>query len=303
MRSESGGVRREKDALFSRSTLHFPLAFVLAALFGAAKSTADEPQLKVMTYNIRYASPLGANSWPVRRPLVQQLIESHSPDILGTQEGLYHQLKDLEKDLKAYRWIGLGREGGSRGEFMAVFYKLDRLEPIEYDHYWLSDTPDVIGSATWGNTVRRMVTWVKFRDLAVKQDFYFVNTHFDHQVENARRKSAELLLERTKKLGTNLPVIVTGDFNSPAGASGAYETLVGPEKFSDSFDSVKRTTDRTQTFNGFHYPAPKEGARIDWILFRGPIQPLEIEIDDFAEESQYPSDHFPVIATFRYNSG
>lgn len=263
---------------------------------------AAEPPLKVMTYNLRYASPIGANSWPVRRPILTNLIHAQSPDLIGTQEGLFYQLKDVENDLGAYRWIGLGREGGSRGEFMAIFYKPDRFEPIEYDHYWLSDTPDVIGSATWGNTVRRMVTWVKFRDLAAKQDLYFINTHFDHQVEHARRKSAELLLERSMKLGTTLPVIVTGDFNAAAGDSAAYQTLVGPDRFLDAWDLAKRLGDRTRTFNSFQYPAPMEGARIDWILYRGPIQPVEIQVDDFAKDNQYPSDHFPVIATFQYGS-
>jgi hypothetical protein len=52
--------------------------------------------------------------------------------------------------------IGLGRPGGSHDEFAAVFFRRARLVPLEYDHFWLSDTPDVIGSATWGN---RTVAW------------------------------------------------------------------------------------------------------------------------------------------------
>jgi endonuclease/exonuclease/phosphatase family metal-dependent hydrolase len=271
----------------------------LAAAGGAAEG-ADGPTLKVMSYNIRYASPLGANSWPVRRPLLKRLIESHSPDVIGTQEGLYGQLKDMENDLANYRWIGLGRDGGSRGEFMAIFYKADRFEPLEYDHYWLSDTPDAIGSTSWGNSVRRMTTWVKLRDRSAKQDFYVVNTHFDHQVEEARRRSAKLLWERSERLGERLPVVLTGDFNCAAGSSEAYRTLVAPGRFRDAWEDAERVGERTRSFNGFQHPAPKEGPRIDWILHRGPIRAVEIFLDDFAEGSQYPSDHFPVVAVFQY---
>jgi hypothetical protein len=36
-------------------------------------------------------------------------------------------------DLPAFQWIGVGRDGGSRGEFMAVFYRTARLEPLAFD--------------------------------------------------------------------------------------------------------------------------------------------------------------------------
>ena len=118
------------------------------------------------------------------------------PDLIGTQEGLYPQIKDIAADQPAYDWIGLGRDGGSRGEFMAIFYRRDRFEPLEYEHFWLSDTPDVIASSTWGNGVRRMVTWAKFRDRTTGREFYFWNTHLDHEVQFAREKSAELIRQR-----------------------------------------------------------------------------------------------------------
>ncbi len=71
---------------------------------------------------------------------------------------------------------------------MAIYYRRARLEPLEFDHFWLSDTPDRIGSTSWGNTNRRMVTWVRFKDRESAQEFYFLNTHFDHQVQAAREK-------------------------------------------------------------------------------------------------------------------
>ena len=120
--------------------------------------------LDIMTFNVRYAHTQPPDLWPDRLPVISEMIERRRPDIIGTQEGLYHQLVDLETTLPGYGWIGTGRDGDSRGEFMAVFYRRERLEPIAYENYWLSDTPAIAGSRTWGNNYPRMVTSVRFRD-------------------------------------------------------------------------------------------------------------------------------------------
>jgi endonuclease/exonuclease/phosphatase family metal-dependent hydrolase len=263
-------------------------------------ATADEPaEIKVMTFNLRYASDKPPNAWQARRPVVQAAINQVRPDVIGTQEGLYRQIKDIETDLSEYAWIGLGRDGGSRGEFMAVFYRHDRLEPLEFDHFWLSDTPDRIGSTSWGNTNRRMVTWVRFRDRRASQEFYFLNTHFDHQVQPAREKSAELVVKRVDQLLTKLPIILVGDFNAAAGDNRAYDTLTGAGKFTDSWLAAKKHGDAIGTFH--NYAGPRAGgARIDWILMRGPVVALSTEVITFAQQGQYPSDHFPVVATLAW---
>ncbi|MBN1341278.1 MAG: endonuclease/exonuclease/phosphatase family protein [Phycisphaerae bacterium] len=254
-----------------------------------------------MTYNLRYASTTPPNAWPVRRPVAKAMLEKVGPDLIGTQEGLYEQLKDLAVDLPAYAWIGTGRDGGSRGEFMAVFYRKDRFEPLEFDHFWLSDTPEVIGSSTWGNQCRRMVTWVKFLDRRTKRKLYFVDTHFDHQVAEAREKSARLVLDRVGRLKTELPIILVGDFNAAAGGSRPYELLVKPGEFSDAWTAAERRGELYATYHGYGKPA-RDGARIDWILSRGPVRVLSSEIVTFSKDGQYPSDHFPVVARMRLES-
>jgi len=280
------------------SLLLFAAALATSNFAPRQSAAAETTTLNVMTYNLRYASATPPNSWPERRPAAKAMLEKLSPDLIGTQEGLYEQLKDLHDDLPGFGQIGLGREGGSRGEFMAIFYRLERFEPLEYDHFWLSDTPEVIGSASWGNSVRRMVTWVRFRDRATSQQFYFVNTHFDHQSQNAREKSAELLLERVRALKTELPVIVVGDFNAAAGKNKAYETLVGSGYFVDTWDAAAERGPAVGTFHD--YRGPREGgARIDWILSRGPVETLATEVVTFQLDGQYPSDHFPVMARLR----
>lgn len=258
--------------------------------------------LCVITFNLRYASDRPPNAWAQRRPVMAECIRSANPDLIGTQEGLYGQLKDVAADLPEYEWIGLGRDGGSRGEFMAIFFRKTRFEPLEYDHFWLSDTPAVVGSTSWGNSNRRMVTWVRFLDRVTQQQFYFWNTHLDHQIQVAREKSADLIRERVAALKTKLPVLLVGDFNAAAGANRAYDILVKDGGFTDTWQSAAQRKGRVvRTFHNFQGPVEGDG-RIDWILTLGPVRTDAVEISTCAKEGQYPSDHFPVLAWVRFRS-
>lgn len=258
--------------------------------------------LSVMTFNLRYAHTQPPDLWPDRLPVISDLIERRRPDIIGTQEGLYHQIRDLETSLPAYAWIGTGRDGGSRGEFMAVFYRRDRLEPLEYDNYWLSDTPEIAGSRTWGNNYPRMVTWVRFRDRLHGGELLFVNTHLDHEVQASRERSAALILERLAAAAGGMPVILVGDFNAGAGDNPVYSRLMGAGGFTDSWVAAGNP-DTLGTFHGFKGAAAARGVRrIDWILFRGPATVLSSEIVTDARGGQLPSDHFPVVARMRLMS-
>jgi endonuclease/exonuclease/phosphatase family metal-dependent hydrolase len=279
--------------------LSISLLFLATSIHADNGTNASPAALTVMTYNLRFASTNPPNAWPARRPLMRELIRDLAPDVMGTQEGVYSQLKDLAADLPEYDWIGLGREGGSRGEFMAVFYRKARLEPLAFDHFWLSDTPEVMNSATWGNHYRRMVTWIKFRDLATGIEFYLFNTHFDHQVQAAREKSADLVRKHVAALDTKLPVLLVGDFNSAAGANKAYEILTAENFFTDAWLAApERQGEGVGTFNDFKAAEPN-GPRIDWILTRGDVSVERAEMSTFSRNGQFPSDHFPVVAKLR----
>jgi endonuclease/exonuclease/phosphatase family metal-dependent hydrolase len=280
--------------------LFLTLWLALVTPIRADNPTPGAPaSLTVMTYNLRFASPNPPNAWPQRRPLMRELIQHLAPDVMGTQEGIYSQLKDLAADLPEFDWIGLGREGGSRGEFMAVFYRKARLDPLAYDHFWLSDTPEVMNSTTWGNTYRRMVTWVRFRDRTNGSEFYLFNTHFDHQVQPAREKSAELVRKRVAALDTKLPVLLIGDFNAAAETNKAYLTLTAEQFFTDAWLAApERRGEGVGTFNDFKGAVPN-GPRIDWVLTRGEVTVERAEISTFSRDGQFPSDHFPVAVTLK----
>ncbi|KAB8138091.1 endonuclease/exonuclease/phosphatase family protein [Gracilibacillus oryzae] len=260
---------------------------------------AEEVDLQVMAFNLRYLndSDPSPHTWAERVPAIKKLIRQHKPDIIGTQEVVYQQLQDLETNLKNYSWIGLGREGGSNGEYSAIFYNDKQYSPLEYDHFWLSDTPAVIGSATWGNTIPRMVTWAKFLDKKSQQSFYVINTHFDHRSENAREKSAELIVEKIQDFDPELPILLTGDFNASP-ESAPHTALTSENAFDDLWNTADvRINENLGTFNGFDDPTgggPEK--RIDWVLAKGNIETHSIEIINDEKKGQFPSDHYPVMA-------
>jgi endonuclease/exonuclease/phosphatase family metal-dependent hydrolase len=259
---------------------------------------AEGDALHVITYNLRYAAEDPDHLWRDRRPAMAELLQHERPTVIGTQEGLYEQLRDLAADLDGYDWIGLGREGGSHGEFVAVFFDARRLDPLEYSHLWLSDTPALIGSRSWGNVLPRMATWVRFRDQASGREFVVLNTHLDEASENARRSSVRLLVETLESFG-DVPMIVTGDFNAAAVTSAAYTTLVAGTKLDDTWLTAdRRLTPEFATYGGYREPVVG-GDRIDWILTSPEFTTLVAAINPGSMNGCYPSDHLPMQARVR----
>ncbi|GHA35286.1 endonuclease [Streptomyces tauricus] len=268
------------------------------ALSRSSASAADRrDHLDVMSFNLRYASTAEPNSWAVRRPVTRELLRRERLHVIGTQEGLYQQVRDIATDLGAhYDWIGTGRAGGSRDEFMTVFYDTRRLAPVEYDHFWLSETPSVIGSNTWGGGSIRMVTWVRFRDLRDGQrEFYFLNTHLDNASQNARARAAALISERIAGLDRSLPLVVTGDFNVAAHKNPVYDTMLGAGLV-DTWETAAERSKLYATFHGYR-PLTPDGDRIDWILASPGVSAHRASINTFSVDGQFPSDHLPVQAS------
>jgi endonuclease/exonuclease/phosphatase family metal-dependent hydrolase len=290
-----------RTCLVLAGALTATLATMAPTSAAPAVTGVDRDELHVMSFNLRYASDTPPNSWPERRPVVERLLEQERPHLIGTQEGLYQQLRDIEADLPAYYdSIGEGREGGSRGEAMQVFYDSRRLTPLEHDHYWLSDTPDVVGSQTWGGCCPRMVTWVRFEDQRTGGQFYALNTHLEAFDAGAREKSADLIVERmAEEFDPTLPVLATGDFNEAAevGAT-VYDTLVTDGPFVDTWETAAARSALVGTFHGYR-PLTPGGERIDWILSSPAVATSYAAINTFEQRGQFPSDHLPVQAVVR----
>ncbi len=265
-----------------------------------AARAADDP-LRVVSYNVRVPMDKTPYTWPERRDAVVESLRELKPDLFGTQEGITEQMKDLDVALPEFARLGQAREGGEKGEYSAIYFRRDRIAPLKHGDFWLSDTPEVPGSRTWGNNLPRMVTWARCKDLRSGREFLWLNTHFDHQSQPSRERSAKLMVERAQALGEGLPVIITGDFNAAAAKNPAYDTFTKEGGFTDTWAvAEKREGEGVSTFNRFALEPEMSGNRIDWVLFRGPYRVSEAAVVTFRKDGRFPSDHFPVLAVLQY---
>ncbi|MEI7037850.1 endonuclease/exonuclease/phosphatase family protein [Fulvimonas yonginensis] len=269
----------------------------LVAMLGLAGPLAAQT-LRMMSFNVRLpVASDGPNRWEQRRDLLVRTVRERHPDVLGTQELYKLQGDYIVGTLPDYAWFGEGRYGGDRDEHMGVFYRRDRLRLLDSGNFWLSDTPDVPGSISWGHPLPRMVTWARFEDRRNGRTFYYYNTHFPYrdQDTDARNRAAQEIAARVAGLPPHAPVVLTGDFNTEP-SSQAHALLGGVLR--DARQAVAHPDGPEATFHDFTGTPDR---RIDWILVRG-FRPLDYATVTTHEGGRYPSDHFPVVTDLEWDT-
>jgi endonuclease/exonuclease/phosphatase family metal-dependent hydrolase len=252
--------------------------------------------LKVMTYNIKLDYPKeGENSWINRKPLLINQIKFYEPDVLGVQEAMPNQMKDMDSLLTNYSFVGVGRDNGKdSGKYSAIFYKKDKLKVLDSGTFWLSETTEKV-SMGWDAVCNRICTYALFQHKKTKENFWVFNTHFDHVGEVARKESAKLIIQKIEDLNKNkIPVVLTGDFNLEP-ESEPIKMIKSSLK--DSKKIAKLVFGPTGTFNGFRF---NESAtrRIDYIFVNHQIEVKKYAVLSDNWELKYPSDHLPVLIKF-----
>ena len=277
---------------------------------GNIVSGDESAALNVMSFNIRYGTADdGNNSWKYRDHTVVQVLEDYDPDIVGLQEALHFQIEQIMDSLPEYAMVGVGRDDGeTEGEFSAILYKKEVFEVLAHNTFWFSDTPQVIASTDWGNSITRICTWGHFQYRDNGEKFYLYNAHLDHRSQNSREMSAVLLSEKIQDRETDDPVIVTGDLNAgernPAilylkGKADLVkdQTYQNPFPMVDSYRVKHPDATRVGTFNGFE--GETGGEKIDYVFIQPTLEVLKADIIDDSYQGRYPSDHFPVYAVVK----
>ncbi|UCD61071.1 MAG: endonuclease/exonuclease/phosphatase family protein [Flavobacteriaceae bacterium] len=256
--------------------------------------------LTVVSYNIRLdVASDSLNRWDNRKDFLIGQLNFHEPEVFGIQEGLLHQLEEIKKGMPGYNYLGKGREDGLKnGEFSAIFYNTEKLELLEENTFWLSETLE-LPSKGWDAAIKRVCTYGLFRVKSSSQSFWVFNTHFDHIGEVARKESVFLIMERIRELNKqDLPVVLTGDLNlEPDHPS----ILLLSSAMQDSHLLAGNKAFGPQgTFNGFNFSEPIT-KRIDYIFIsKTGFQLLKYGILSDSKDLRYPSDHFPVLAKLAF---
>ncbi len=313
----------------NRSTLTSPrperilragLLFLFLSILGVVSCSMLQPNrkssgpdgttvsLNVMTFNIRYGTAAdGPNHWQNRKPLVFRVIQKYDPDVVGLQEALDFQIREILAADPRYGFSGAGRDDGrTLGEHAAILFKQKKYDKLEEGTFWFSDTPDVPGSFHWGNRLPRICSWVRLRDKKTGCAWTVYNVHLDHLSQPSREKSAVALSERIVK-NHDWPAVVTGDFNAgpknPAllylKGQGTLRNQAGaassnPFPLTDTFAVLHPDTNGIATFG--NYIGNRKGDKIDFILIGPGLRARRSEIVRAQWNGKYPSDHYPVTA-------
>lgn len=273
------------------------LIYLLAAVAFTACGSATS--LSVMTFNMRYDNPEdGENNWRFRRERVAEVIKAQDVDVLGTQELLSNQFDDLSGLLTGYQGVGVGRlDGAESGEYCAVFFKKERFTLLDSGTFWLSETPEVVGSLGWDGACERIATWVVLRDRDGRE-LFFIDTHLDHVGQVARDEGVSLLMKRIETLSGGRPVILTGDFNSKPGSSVvAHVQKDGVLRDAKAIAAQRSGTD--WSFSDFGQIPEAERPLLDYIFVSGGIEAVRYEVLPDTFDGGYVSDHAPVMAVVK----
>jgi endonuclease/exonuclease/phosphatase family metal-dependent hydrolase len=253
--------------------------------------------MRIMTFNLRFNTPLdGDNAWEFRKELVAEVIRSHRPDLLGTQEGTVHQLEYLEGHLPGYLPLTAHRQVDPTCQYPTIFYRAERFEVKLSGEFWLSETPEVHRSKSWDSAFPRLVTYGLVQEAGRDQDFYFINTHLDHVSAMARLQGARLIREHFFRF--NLPMILAGDFNEPPDSPVFRQLMDAGSPLQDTWRALHPRGEETTTQHNFD--GVPRGARIDWILATPPFRVRRVNLVTDHGEGRYPSDHFPYEAEVDY---
>lgn len=167
---------------------------------------------------------------------------------------------------------------------------------LEQGSFWLSTTPDKAGSKGWDAALPRVAGWLKLKDNQTQATFYVVNAHFDHRGAEARRRSAELIVERVRGQFAAHPVIFMGDLNSVPD-SPACEVLTakvgGQALLRDASEHAAKKAGPDATWNGFEKIVP--GSRIDYLFVTESFKLHELRTLTDQRDGRFPSDHLPIV--------
>lgn len=290
---------------------------------GQAPEGGSGTTMTVCTFNIRYANtadkyPDGSSAaWTVRAPSVKKFIDTTQPDLIGLQEIRKEQSTWFSSTFaKDYGYYDVSRDSSSGstvatagGEGVGFMYRKDRFELVTKDFFWLDTNTRSIPAKNsdetygdWHSACRRVTVYGFLKDKKNNGAMvYFFPTHYDHKSDDARKKSAELMLSQMKTLckvtdlkEAGVVIVHVGDLNTTSD-NAALKPL------NDNMFYARNSADSSEknrsTFNGFG----DSSKIIDHIYYGGKtVKPLKYWVDTSDYGVPFLSDHYPVLFQFEY---
>ena len=293
------------------------------------EQSADDYVAKIMSFNVQTENGTQVRA-DIRMTMLRNLIDEYMPDSIGLQEVTtkWREMMDSYCFNQSYASVGAPRTKG--GEANPIYYRADKFELVDSGTFWLSETPDVEGSALAGVNYPRICTWAYLRDKVTGKEYVHINTHLDHNGNNdsstgkkLREAQFTVILKFMQRFG-DLPMVVTGDLNQGAltgeGAKYAfYKTVIGDKAFKlddgteaysplantrfDAPDNMPEGQNASQVAycdptNSKYNPAKEP---IDYVLYTdASLTALSYKVRLYDVGGLYLSDHLPVICEIKF---
>lgn len=234
----------------------------------------------------------GNPSFSIRKKAIHKMVETYHPDLIGTQEINHHMMSEISDAFPGYTSFGDSRHARYADEYNLIFYRNDRFELYDGRTLWLSPHPERKGSRFPGSQFPRIVTIACMHDMQNNLDFTFVNTHLDANFSVVRYQQTEVLLKLLNQYRKGDFTVLTGDFNA----------TIGNKEISLIQTEMKDLTKSTigSTLRGKLGSIRNHNLPIDHIFITPSFSDVQlVKITDSCN-GVYPSDHYPLLATVRF---
>jgi endonuclease/exonuclease/phosphatase family metal-dependent hydrolase len=280
-----------------------------------------------------------ASDFPARAEAIATIVAQHNPALIGLQEvSLYRSLTPsqfgqapathVELDFLAITMAALTAKGLNY-EVVAVVENADVQMPATQDggqtffDIRLTDSDVILARsdvstshAVNGNFAATapvpvggvMVPFVRgYNHVRAQIDgvtFTFANTHLEVRVQGDLQPQVSQAVELVEILNvTPEPVILVGDFNSPADGSGTATYSLLTASYTDVMVDVNKNEPTCCQAPDLLNPTSELTTRIDLILYRGDVTTLSATTVGNQQADRvaglWPSDHAGVVATLR----
>ena len=273
----------------------------------AQKTSADESQFKLVSYNV-WVSKLGKgdNAWEFRKDRLAKSIVDLDADVIGMQEvdtRIQNELPGLllQHGALEYEWYIFSpySADGKGDKAQALMYRKDRFKILESHNFWMSETPELMSKGWDEQKFYRGGFCVIMKDLKTGKKFFLMHSHFPLGKE-ARARAADVAIAMEMKYNKKgLPSFLIGDLNNRPEAKGS-ETL--RTHWTDSFLAVPQELKEGSegTFNGAkHDQDISPSRRIDYIYFKNTDAPLKYGCFNNKYDGFWPSDHCAVYVEIK----
>ncbi len=264
---------------------------------------ANAKTVRMVSSNIRYWNNNNdmENGWDRRKSAIIAMMKDIRPAVIGFQECSRYQRDYILSHCPEYEYVDylIRRNVPNLRSYAAftdpVMWDRNLLELIEWDAFYLSETPDTC-SMSWDSAEPRTALWCHFKHKKTGKEFIFINTHLDHKGVEARKNGLNVLLDQMEKINVeDLPMVVLGDFNAQYKEKETLERIM--TEWKDSRMEAKDSDDN-YTFNGF---GKSWNGTIDYIWYKGfkRCHDFKVIVRKY-NHVPFISDHYPIRADLEF---